>query len=531
MADLMIALRNAHNAGDTSAAKRIAAMIKSQQQPAKETTIGEDIVGGIETIASIGSGIVADPLAGLAGIAQSLNPFSEEGAGAEAVADVKEALTYKPRGDAAKGQLKAIGDTLAPVGKAIQSVESGIGESVLDMTNSPFLATIAHTLPTAALELLGFKGAKSFRKRAAPPKSNQIQKAIVESAPEIKQLKKASKAIYDEIDNSGVTIKPNSIDVLVNRVTSKTKKEGLDPRVTKQAAGALEALQEIKGTQQPITELMIQKKIAQNVASSLDPTEKRLGVIMVDEIDSFIDSLSSEQLLKGDVSTSKKLKVAGKLWGRARRSELIQEAMEKGANRASGADLGIRNEFTNLANNKRKSRFFSKVEIKALRDVGAGDFKRNLTTAIGKLGVSVDRSPNVFQSIIGGGAAGLATSGSPVALLVPAVGTVSRSIGKKLTKNKAKFADAITRAGNNANEITKAYLTSVPKAKRSVQDLADLLSDPNINLDDLKMIANETLRDASDLAKGQRAINAAAGVFAALSAQRVSENKSNNKPN
>jgi hypothetical protein len=115
--------------------------------------------------------------------------------------------------------------------------------------------------------------------------------------------------------------------------------------------------------------------------------------------------------------------------------------------------------------------------------------------------------------------------------LVPAVGTVSRSIGKKLTRNKAKFVDAITRAGNDANEITKAYLTSVPKAKRSVQDLADLLSDPNINIDELKMIANETLKDAIELAKGQRSMNAAVGALTASGAQRISSDEGDDKPN
>ena len=146
----MIALRNAHNAGDTNAAKRIAAMIKSQQQPVKETTIGEDIVGGLETAANIGSGIVAEPLAGLAGIAQSLNPFAEEGAGAEAVADVKEALTYKPRGDASKGQLESIGNTLAPVGEVLSDTEKFLGDNTLRITGSPALAALAHTLPSAA---------------------------------------------------------------------------------------------------------------------------------------------------------------------------------------------------------------------------------------------------------------------------------------------------------------------------------------------------------------------------------------------
>ncbi len=54
MADLMKALRNAHKAGDTNSAKRIAAMIKAQQQP--ETTLTEDVIGGLETGASVVSG-------------------------------------------------------------------------------------------------------------------------------------------------------------------------------------------------------------------------------------------------------------------------------------------------------------------------------------------------------------------------------------------------------------------------------------------------------------------------------------------
>ena len=71
----------------------------------------------------------------------------------------------------------------------------------------------------------------------------------------------------------------------------------------------------------------------------------------------------------------------------------------------------------------------------------------------------------------------------------------------------------MTRAGTDANKITKAYLTTVPKAKRSAQDLADLLSDPQINLSELEMISNKTFQDAVDLAKGKRAINMASAAL------------------
>ena len=49
----------------------------------------------------------------------------------------------------------------------------------------------------------------------------------------------------------------------------------------------------------------------------------------------------------------------------------------------------------------------------------------------------------------------------------------------------------------------------MPKGKRNASDLSDLLLDPKVNLDDLEMIANETFRDALDIAKGKRAINLA----------------------
>ena len=64
----------------------------AQQEP----SLGQQALGGLENVASIASGIVAEPIAGLAGVAQSLNPFAEQGAGAQAVEGVRSALTFQP---------------------------------------------------------------------------------------------------------------------------------------------------------------------------------------------------------------------------------------------------------------------------------------------------------------------------------------------------------------------------------------------------------------------------------------------------
>ena len=58
-------------------------------------------------------------------------------------------------------------------------------------------------------------------------------------------------------------------------------------------------------------------------------------------------------------STGKKVRSASQLWGRAKRAEMINEAIELGGSAASGAENGIRVKFRQILNNKKKSKFFN----------------------------------------------------------------------------------------------------------------------------------------------------------------------------
>jgi hypothetical protein len=517
MADLMIALRNAHNAGDTNAAKRIAAMIKYQQQPVKETTIGEDIVGGIETAANIGSGIVAEPLAGLAGIAQSLNPFAEEGAGAEAVADVKEALTYKPRGDASKGQLKTIGDTLAPVGEALSDTEKFLGDETLRITGWPLLASLAHTLPTAALELIGVKGARGATAIKAPS-AKLIKKTLIEAAPEVKSIKNASRAIFNELDSSGVAIKQTSLKKLERNLDRIVKKEGIRERVTPEAFGAIQEVKKDIALGQPLTTSQMDelRTIAKNSIVATDPNKARVGSVIVDEIDSFLDDIKAIDIEKGaQVSAGevgKKYRAARKLWGRAKRSEMINDAIEMGASRKAGVEKGIRNELNNLLNRKKSRKFLSNEDVTAIRKVTDGDFKQNFASMVGGMGLKLENSPSLLGGLVGGGGVGAIASTipglggaiAPIAVAAITVGTISKEIAKKMTKSRAQFLKTMSGAGNDAQKITRAYLRAVPKGKRVLSDLSDLLLDPDIDLGTLENIADETVKDAVKAAQFKR---------------------------
>lgn len=114
-----------------------------------------------EPVAAMGSGIVAEPLAGFAGLAAA--PFGSDAA-ANAVNYYRDKLTYTPRSEAGLSGMAAVGEAMAPIGEAMDYAASGAGNYVYDKTGSPTLAAAAYSAPTAALELLGLKGVNQLSK-------------------------------------------------------------------------------------------------------------------------------------------------------------------------------------------------------------------------------------------------------------------------------------------------------------------------------------------------------------------------------
>ena len=190
--------------------------------------------GIIEPALTIGSGAIAEPIAGLAGIAQSINPLAEEGAGARAVEATREALTFQPRTQAGQQGLQSVGEALRPVGEAISGTEKFLGDTVFEATDSPALASAAASLPTAILETIGLKGSGRIAKstKAVQPSQRAIRKSLTEAAPEPEQLKNLSRQIYTELDDSGVRLKPTAYRAAVTKIKEAARKQGLSKRTT-----------------------------------------------------------------------------------------------------------------------------------------------------------------------------------------------------------------------------------------------------------------------------------------------------------
>jgi len=435
----------------------------------------------LEPTASLVTGALAEPIAGLAGIAQTLNPFASKGAGARAVEATRNALTYSPKTQNGQSGLETVGDVVAPIAETISGAENYLGDKTLEATGSPALASAAKTIPTLGLELVGMASGKGAVSSAGKIKKGveegKLIREIHEAAPSIEQLKDTSRAVYKEIDDMGATLKPRVYKDLVSKLTMDAKKMGLDKDITPDSMNALKRFHEIVGDSPKLSDIDTLRKVAQNAAGSIKKTDSAIASNMVHTIDNYLDTLEAKHFKQGadqaaDIGT--RYKVARDLWGRARRSETLNEAFDKARLQASGFENGLRTQFRSLLNNKKTAKMFNASEREAMKKVVLGTKTENLAKLVGRLGFSEGSATNILGG--GAGVAAGAYAGGPIgAVAVPVIGQVSRKLAQRMTAKNAEYADEVIRAGKDARKITAAYMRNTPKAERSAQELSELL--------------------------------------------------------
>lgn len=484
---------------------------------------GVDVRGGLEAAATIGSAAIAEPVAGVAGIAQSINPLAEQGAGASAVEATREALTFQPRTTGGQESLQAVAEAVEPVGEAFSAAEQFLGDKTFEITGSPTLAAAATSIPTAITEVLGFASAKAVGKASRSAREASITREIVDAAPSSNELKSVARGVFNEIDDLGIMVKPEAYRSLVIDIKKATKDRGLNKKITPKAAAALREFEKAMQGDVSLTDLDQLRTIAQNAANSIEAPEKMLGSIMIDSIDNFLDRAGPNALNGADEAVgaiADRYKTARDLWGRARRSELLGEAVETARNQASGFENGIRTQFRRILNNKKQRKFFKPNELAEIRQVVEGSNAANLAKLLGRFGFSEGSATNVIGGALGATAGGI-VGGVPGAVIVPVLGQISRSFAQRLTEGSAKFADQVIRAGKDARKITRAYLDNTPIDLRDSSELAELLMRTDIDLTDIG--AGQLAADAARLAAENRASLGAAAVSGSLGAPQAQQ--------
>ena len=96
--------------------------------------------GAAEVAATIGSGIVAEPVAGVAGLLASGVDGTKTGA--EVVEATRDSMTYQPKSEEGQRRQQSVGEFFQPVGEVFESIEKAAGQYALNKTGSPEWATI-----------------------------------------------------------------------------------------------------------------------------------------------------------------------------------------------------------------------------------------------------------------------------------------------------------------------------------------------------------------------------------------------------
>jgi len=195
-------------------------LITSPQQPAQEPAAGEDrgilasiaepITAVTDPAATLLTGAIAEPIAGLAGIG-ALLPGGRTPT--EAIKATREALTFKPRTEAGKAGLEVVGEGvkslvgtaniplsgvagltelatgqgLEQAAETVRNIQGKpgfaktIGQRTLEETGSPAVAALVETVPTAILTRLGVKTKPGGVPDISPQRVSEINKVLASS--------------------------------------------------------------------------------------------------------------------------------------------------------------------------------------------------------------------------------------------------------------------------------------------------------------------------------------------------------------
>lgn len=476
------------------------------------------IEASAETVETIGRGIVGEIGGGLRGLFELAITQDPEKA-ATAIEQFKSSVQKVPEGERSQEQLQNISDAVNMAVDAVNVPLSGLagltelatgqgaeqaaetvktvqeegiskaaGERVFEETGSPIAATIAETAPTAAAELaglgLGRRAAQSARRGATPaqivasnvPSERQVRSAIIEAAPSLDEIKDASRALYKEIDDTGAQVSDDSYLNLVVDIREMASKSGHRASLNPKSEAVIRELENEIGMSHKVSDIDSLRKVAQQAAKSIDPSDSRIGSKIIDKIDDYLDDLSPSDIV-GDIDADQvgnTYRRARELWGRNKKQSIIQDAIERAELQASGFENGLRTQFRQILNNKRKRRAFTEAEINDMKKIVEGTKGANYAKFLGRFGMTEGQATSALGAAISAGAGG-AVGGAPGAAASLAVGQFSKNLAQRLTKNNARFADAVVRAGRDGEKIARAYLQNTPKTQRSPNELKELL--------------------------------------------------------
>lgn len=283
----------------------------------------------------------------------------------------------------------------------------------------------------------------------------------IAGAPAASELKSAASSLFTQVDQAGVTVAPQEFRKLVLDLATKAKNMRINDKLDPKAYATFQELGGVMGevlAGRPLTlsDMHTLRQIAQKAAISSEGRDAMFANQIVDGIDAFVTKPGATVTPNGP-ATGNQLMEAISTWGRAKRVGLIETAIERAQNAASGFENGLRVEFRKLLNNKKTAGIFSATEKAEIERVVRGTPGANLAKLVGKFGFGSGNASNMLGGSIGstfGAALGspLGPFGSAAGAAIAGGGaTLARRASENLTAKAAERAAKVVATPNIPN--------------------------------------------------------------------------------
>jgi hypothetical protein len=293
--------------------------------------------------------------------------------------------------------------------------------------------------------------------------------ARMATTPTQEALRQNAQTAYARAENAGVTYDPSAVQTFGMDLAQTLHKAGFDVGLHPKAAVALRRIQEAgapgtSGAATPLRfeDLELLRRIAGNARLSLDPDERRIGGIITREIDNFTLQPPLNAVTGGDnAAASAAIREARSAWSRMRKSEEIEELVERARFSALGSggrmDEALRNEFANLARSIQRGNNpnFTSAEVANIERIARGEGGRMGTRFLSQLAPSL--TPRGVASMAAQAGSLVAAAGSPTAVAAAPVTMLAGYGGRQVRDALSQFEANRLAAGMRRGDVTTPF--------------------------------------------------------------------------
>lgn len=321
-----------------------------------------------------------------------------------------------------KDAVKAGAKTGAAIGAAYGAGTSEGG--ILDRIEGGLEGAVTGGLFGAAAPLAVNFGTKAFRR---------VFKASAER-PSIESLRAAKSVAYDAVDKSGERFGPDDLKALAEAASARMDDLNYLPEVDVNTAGLLKKLDILSTKDLTIGQV---DKFRQAVWKRYNASKEEGLLEIIDSIDEMVASRTS---------TSELLDAARLANSRFKKAELLDLAFQKAKDQTASTGSGgnvlnkMKQAVTNIINNPKQAKWFSKAEIDTMRGFIEGTTTENVMRLVGKL----SPSGNGLMTALNLGA----VSANPAMLGVSALAAGSKAISDNAVERGAQRLIGMVGGGN-----------------------------------------------------------------------------------